>query len=406
MVYHNDHMKLEKVIEFSEIAAKQALTHEKARSVLEQVVSHSDKTILALHGPRGAGKTILLKQALNRISDSIYISVDQLDHDQDIFSLVRELNESYQFTTFLLDEVHFNSDITRHLKTIFDLLPVRLIITSSVAVKTIETAHDLSRRVRIVRVSYFSFREFLAFQGISVLPTLRLSQILTEEVPASYITSTIHFHRYLEGMMLPFSLEVTKWKEALEKTLEKIIGDDLPRVEPITLAEINSIRKMIHFIGSSQIDGINPTSIAKNIGITRYKANQYLSLLSDAFVIQQIEPKGTNVLREPKVLMMPPLRLLFQDLGAAMGGLREDFAVNALSRVGYVPQYLKGLRGEKTADYYVEFEGQKFLLEIGGASKGRGQLFSKEKDTGGVILKDGPPYNSAHRPLALLGFLD
>jgi hypothetical protein len=41
-------------------------------------------------------------------------------------------------------------------------------------------------------------------------------------------------------------------------------------------------------------------------------------------ILHEILPAGTNVLREPKILMAPPTRLLYRDYEDAVGGLRED----------------------------------------------------------------------------------
>ena len=43
-------------------------------------------------------------------------------------------------------------------------------------------------------------------------------------------------------------------------------------------------------------------------------------LVEQAFVLQRIFPKGTNLLKEPKVLMALPYRLLFRELDDAVGG--------------------------------------------------------------------------------------
>ena len=79
------------------------------------------------------------------------------------------------------------------------------------------------------------------------------------------------------------------------------------------------------FISKSYVDGINYSSISRNVGITKYKAESYIRLLEKAFVLNVVFPIGTNVLKEPKVLMCLPIRLLYQDVNQALGGMREDF---------------------------------------------------------------------------------
>ena len=60
--------------------------------------------------------------------------------------------------------------------------------------------------------------------------------------------------------------------------------------------------------GRAPIDGINYTSLSRNLGITRFKAERYVRALERAFLLRQAFPAGANVLREPKVFMEPPYR--------------------------------------------------------------------------------------------------
>lgn len=56
-----------------------------------------------------------------------------------------------------------------------------------------------------------------------------------------------------------------------------------------------------------------------------------MKLLSQAFILNPICPKGTNVLKEPKVLMFLPFRLLYRDWDECIGGIREDFFAEMLT---------------------------------------------------------------------------
>ena len=46
---------------------------------------------IGIVGPRGAGKTILLQQLAASTEDAIYISLDTVPRDVDLFAIVREL---------------------------------------------------------------------------------------------------------------------------------------------------------------------------------------------------------------------------------------------------------------------------------------------------------------------------
>jgi hypothetical protein len=138
------------------------------------------------------------------------------------------------------------------------------------------------------------------------------------------------------------------------------------------------VRSVLEFAGRSGVDGINVTSVAANVGVTKHKAAKYLEALEAAFVIQRVFPAGTNVLREPKVLLVPPVRLLYREMQEAQGGLREDFLV---------------MHG-----------GEKIAMEIGGRSKGYSQ-FKGVENCRRIILAPNMTTSPGRIPLHLLGFL-
>ena len=79
-------------------------------------------------------------------------------------------------------------------------------------------------------------------------------------------------------------------------------------VSNLRFEDIEKIEKTFALIGKSEIDGINFSSISRNIGKTKYKAELFVRLLAQAFtptlgfILNPIYPRGTNVLKEPKVL--------------------------------------------------------------------------------------------------------
>jgi hypothetical protein len=171
-------------------------------------------------------------------------------------------------------------------------------------------------------------------------------------------------------------------------------GEIWPSVRPAQL---------LAFIGRSQVDGINYSSLSKNLGITKYKAEQYAEAFEQAFVLQRIFPAGTNVLREPKVLLMPPIRLLHRPMDEAQGGLREDFFAMAMRQVGIPIQYLKSTTGQKTPDFLIEHHGRKIVFEIGGKGKSRSQFKGVQADQKNYPCSRCLAFWKMHSP-ASLGF--
>ncbi|MCU0305860.1 MAG: AAA family ATPase [Thermoanaerobaculales bacterium] len=397
-------MTLQKMLELHDLAKDEARRFPRKRDLASRLEQEEGRHIVGLVGARGVGKTVLLRQMAVDREDALYLSADTLERGDDSWELMRSLSTHYGFRTFLLDEVHFLDGASALLKRVYDFLDVRVVFSSSVALAMQESAHDLSRRVRMLELRGFSFREYLSFAHQLEMPRLSLEEIADRRWTAEHLRAGRHFDAYLRGGILPFALEEPEPLVLLESIIDKVVARDIPAVARLMVDELDTIRRLLRFIGRSEIDGINYSSLSRNLGITKYKAEQYVSLLERAFVLQRVLPAGTNVLKEPKVVMTPPCRLLYREWDDALGGLREDFFVEAMTQGGAAIEYLKSTRGAKTPDYLVEIEGQKVAAEVGGRGKGRERFKGVEVDRKLVFTHTTAPEGS-RLPLFLLGFM-
>ena len=94
--------------------------------------------------------TVLLRQYAVEHKEACYIPADTLDPGDDLWDLTRKLGKHYGFRTFLRDEVHFLPDANGILRRLHGFLEIRVPLSSSVALAMQASAHDLSRRVRLV----------------------------------------------------------------------------------------------------------------------------------------------------------------------------------------------------------------------------------------------------------------
>ena len=159
------------LMELNLLARQEGQHYPKKRNLYSQLLASRSKHFIGIVGPRGVGKTVLLRQIANQVEDSFYLSADTL-LDEDLFEIVKRLNSDYGVNLFLIDEVHFNTTIDAVLKKIYDFLDVRVIFTSSVALAMFESSYDLSRRVRLLNLLPFSFREYLFFTRDTSLSAL------------------------------------------------------------------------------------------------------------------------------------------------------------------------------------------------------------------------------------------
>lgn len=393
------------ILELSTLAKDEGERYEKKRTLYGQLGPKEGRHFTGIIGSRGVGKTIMLKQLVAEHDNAIYLSLDTME-GEDLFKIVNKLHQDLGITLFLLDEVHFFNDFDAQLKKIYDFLNVKIIFTSSVALALQQSAYDLSRRIVLLPLHPFSFREYIEFKTGAELPSITLKDIIQKQWPADCLAYAHLFEEYLRGGNMPFALEEPDPLPVLDNILQKILLRDIPRVARLQIDEINTIQKMLAFIGRSEVDGINYSSVSSNLGITKYKAEAYLQLMEQAFILYRVFPKGTNVLKEPKVLMTVPHRLLHRDYKDALGALREDFFVTMLNTSGIPFHYLKSTRGSKTPDYLIPHDEGEIILEVGGKGKGR-QQFKGIRSEKKIIFShsDELDFQGIRRPLFLLGML-
>lgn len=394
-----------KIEELSARAKDEGADYPKKRFVHAKIKSHLGEHIfMALVGPRGAGKSTLLKQIHNESGSSFYISLDS-ETMPNIFNLAKELADGGTLL-LLLDEIHAYPDYRRELKKIYDFIPkMQVVFTSSSAISLHDAIIDLSRRVRVIPIPSLSFREFIFFAKDEKIEPIKFSSLTSTEYCREYYGRNRHFEplfeNYLNGGNHLLAFGHKDVLPQFQNTLNTIIERDLLLISRITLEESFEVRKMLTFMGRSRSEGISYSSISQKIGVSKVKIQKYVELLEKAFVLHRVLPKGTNVTKEPKILFTPPYRLLFKQYEDCIGDLREDFFVDAISRLNLELGYLKGTRGEKTPDYLVG----DLVCEIGGRNKGRSQFkgYSAKKK---IIFTQPGMLDDMRRPLFFAGMLE
>lgn len=395
-------MNINQLLEFDRLAREDGKKYDKKRALYNTIAQDAGAHFIGIVGPRGAGKTIILKQLALANEKSFYVSLDAMEGD--LFDLVKALHETMRIRLFLLDEVHVYPRFEADLKKLYDVLDIRVIFTSSTALGMYESGYDLSRRILLKTLYPFTLREYAKFKYKQEFSALSLRDIIEGKIPADIFKAGEHFLPYIQGGLMPFALREPQPLALLENILKTIIRKDIPHIAKLLTDELEKIEQLLRFIGRSGVDGINYSSASQNVHITKYKAEQYITLLERAFILHRAMPIGSNVMKEPKVVMALPYRLLYKPLDEAIGGLREDFLVEAFKALGKEVFYLKSMRGTKTPDYLIrDFED--IVFEVGGKGKGRSQFkgfASKRK----IIFADGYDLTGMRRPLFLAGMLN
>ena len=125
-------MNIPELQQLHELAVAAAREYPLKRDIYDLLESDRGRHFTGIAGPRGVGKTVLLRQLAATHEHSFYVSVDTLG-GSDLFELAQRLQQNYSVSLLLLDEIHFQADYHEQLKKIYDFLKIKVVFTSSVS---------------------------------------------------------------------------------------------------------------------------------------------------------------------------------------------------------------------------------------------------------------------------------
>ena len=85
------------ILELHDLAANEGRKRALRRDLYATVDGSQGRHFIGIVGPRGAGKTVLLKQMAAADPAALYLSADTLPDDADLFGIVKELADRYQY---------------------------------------------------------------------------------------------------------------------------------------------------------------------------------------------------------------------------------------------------------------------------------------------------------------------
>ncbi len=83
-------MEISKILDLAELARNEGGRFPKRRALLDRLAAEEGRHFTGIVGPRGVGKTVLLKQLAREKEGAFYLSLDTLG-DADLFETARTL---------------------------------------------------------------------------------------------------------------------------------------------------------------------------------------------------------------------------------------------------------------------------------------------------------------------------
>ena len=375
---------------------------------------HWNAQIISIMGPKGVGKSTLLRQYVKRhyqIGDrrALYCSADSVDFSTR--SLV-ELAEQFFINggeLLIVDEIHKykpgTSDWSREIKEIYELFPkLKLIVSGSSLLKLKEGDADLSRRAIKYTMPGLSFREALRFyHGLDfpkwTLEDIRTHPVVLWEMVSSKCKPIPLFKEYLAKGYYPFLLEGEgEYFTRIEQVVNYIIETELPQICKVDVANIRKVQALVKLIAEEVPFEVNANKLAGSMEIGRDTVVEYLKYLGDAKILNLLysDKKKTGKLSKPDKVYLENPNLLYAIAPdkVEIGTARESFAVNSLSE-SHLVEY-----GKAQGDFKID---SKYTFEIGGRSKDFSQIAGIPNSY--VFADDWDMPDGAKLPLWMLGFL-
>ena len=365
--------------------------------------------LICIKGPRGTGKTTLLRQKIKGQfgEDSpvaIYASLDDLWFAKhSLKDLVDYLYER-GYTHLFLDEVHhLGKEWSLVLKNITDQYRNLNIVYSGSSLLQLEKAlGDLSRRQATYTLSGMSFREYLEFEGILKYRVLDLEEILTNHVRiASEIDQTLkvlpHFDAYLRQGYYPFYKESHgKLRERLVETANKILESDYPSIDDVSQDTIRKTRKMLMVLAENCPQTPNMSRLYRELDTNRDQGLKMLKALQRAGLLSLMDSQGlklSNLSKPEKIYVNNTTLMHALVLQVDAGVERETFFFNQLSQKHVVAYTGIG-------DFVID---GKWTFEVGGKGKSISQIADIPNSY--VINANTSVGRGNKIPLWLFGFL-
>ena len=329
--------------------------------------------LIGIKGARGVGKTTMLlqhiKESFGKIDDALYVSLDNLWFNTYKLEDLVEFLYTHGVIHIYLDEVHRYKDWAVLLKNFYDSYPdLNIVYTGSAMLAIDSSKADLSRRQSLYSLNGLSFREYLAYEGVVSIPTIRLEEMLFSHVEyavdvISRVKVLKYFDKYLREGYYPYYKEAgNDYLMRVGEVARLVIDNDIPSVEDITYATAQKIKTLLMVIAGNVPLEPNISKLSSQLESTRDQTLKMLYLLDRADLLLLLTEKLKNYkhLTSPEKIYLNNANLMYALSGKiSEGTVRETFFAN---QVGAVTALTMPKRGDFMAD-------GKYLFEVGGSSK-------------------------------------
>lgn len=366
---------------------------------------------LCLTGARGTGKTTLLLQyyheKYNNVEKCLYISADNINVISKGLFNVAQRYFMFGGQALIIDEIHKYPEWSLELKNILDTYKdKKILVSGSSSLNLKKGKFDISRRMSYYDLRGLSFREYLNFEKGLTFSAYSFEEIIKNHVKiAASITAQIpvmkHFLDYLRHGYYPYFLEGKgEYLQKVGNVIEKTLFEDIVSSYNVTQPKLAILKKILWLLANTNPFVPNVDKMSRELKTSREYVYLYLEYLEMAGLIINLRPaaKGYKLIRKPGKIYLENTNLL----NAITGSIKIEGETGVVRETFFVNQVYKDYKitVSDRADFCIE---NRFIFEIGGKSKGAGQIAGEKNAC--LAVSDIEIGSGNRIPLYLFGFL-
>lgn len=300
----------------------------KKRKYFDQIIQHlnnNEKEFLILSGARQTGKTMLLKQCVDFLTEKgetpFYFTFEDPaikntlnEHPENLFRFIPKTKDKRMFV--MIDEIQYLNDPSNFLKYHFDLYAPGLLIiaTGSSAFYIDEKFKDsLAGRKKLIQVFTMDFDEFLDFRADdnSLLQELQNIRENTDYISLRRKEIIAYLDEYLTYGGYP-AVVTTAGTDKKKEKIRELISSYLKRdILESGIKSEETLFNLLKILAGIQNSLVNKNELSATLHVSTTAIENYFVVLQKCFHIALVKPFYGNIRKE--ITKMPIV--YFHDLG-------------------------------------------------------------------------------------------
>ena len=347
------------------------------------------KEVIAILGPRQAGKTTFLQhlaQKMEKAGKKVKFLTFESHQDLEGFQEdIEYFKQSIQgFDAVFIDEFQYARDGGQKLKYLFDTTQTKYVISGSSSLElTFQTGRYMVGRMITFTLQPLSFKEYLSFKDKALATILqrKTSSDWQTSTPDSSLSKVVSekLERYFEEYILEggYPAVVTAQPEEKQKILAAIVDNYLLKdiKNLLQLSTDEALWRLVKLLATQIGNLIEYNELGTSSGLSYQKLREHLRILEQTYIIHIFRPffqnKRTEIVKNPKVYFVDnglrnfalkdfrPLKLRND-----AGSLVENYVHNRLSSERLQYLYFWRTKNKAEVDFIIEKEGTLVPVEV------------------------------------------